>query len=181
MKLWFATVLFLISTPVLANTQKSAPVPPPFAQVKALLCTADSLDVVIGWPCGEKNFKPIPVDLNSDGNMEWIYLSDFCGASMNCSAIVIQKEGETWRPIWSGGGRSVWRLSSHHLGYADLVSYGHDSACVSVFSKEIWNGQQYYATKSAECDYCAQKKGKRQPAICNAKFKDALFCTTCEE
>ncbi len=183
MRYWVVTILLLTASSALANSQKNATVPPPFAQVKPVICAAEEKDF-LDRDCQEGDYNaPIPVDLNRDGQLEWVYLGKdrLCGASANCSAAIVQKVDGHWHRIWSGGSRIVWHLHSNHLGYDDLVSYGHDSACVSVFRTLVWDGHQYGESKPVDCDYCAQEKGKRQPAICNTKFKDALFCTICDE
>lgn len=156
--------------------------PPPFSAVKPDLCTKSESDF-LGRDCRESDYTAIPTDLNNDGQVEWVYLGKdrLCGASGNCTASVVQNVGTRWRLIWNEGGRILERLKSKHQGYADLLQYAHSSGCESVYSTYVWNGQRYRDTQTVTCDYCAEEdKGKKLPAVCHAKFKNALFCTICE-
>lgn len=165
-----------MATPTLAN-------PPSLKEARSLFACDDNENPTV-LPCsdGQDQFeKPTAVDLNADGQMEWIFVSNRCGAAMNCPAYIIQKTPEGWRLIFRGGGRVLEMLPSQHKGYKDLLENGHNSACVGDYITYVWNGQDYRDSKTVSCDYCAEKKGKKLPKVCNRAFTNTLFCTVCEE
>ena len=152
-------------------------VKPPKSAVRSLVCTKEKMDMV--GTCSEADFKLIPVDLNHDGIMEWIYLGNghFCGASMNCSFSLVQYNANQWRLILESGVRALWPLQSSRQGYRDLLSSAHDTACETVLTLYKWVGSRYQSRKKILCNFCEEEKGKQLPPLCNKELGTPIFNT----
>lgn len=174
MRYGIVIAMLLVVMPVLAVSSGGPVTPPKFSTVKSAVCEKTDAK-----GCNESYFVVHPTDVNNDGKMEWTYVmvvsnggASVCGAVGNCPASMIQEKTGRWKTIWGWGGQTLGLLHSKHMGYRDLVIQEGDSACVSHRSIYIWNGHRYHQTLKAECDYCAERKGKRLPKICHAQFEE---------
>jgi hypothetical protein len=151
--------------------------PAVFNQVQDVLCkeNQESADD----PCSYqyKDFFIDTIDLNGDKKPEYLFYgpSSECGVHGNCPLLILQKNAEKWRVLYSGWGSTTYRtkpLNKLHQGYQDLEVSSDLGAFYWVKDIWFWNGVKYELQPNSTTYYIYDDESEKLVPVSKKQWDD---------